>query len=81
MKNASKTKRINQAIEETNNLLVKAARKYDQSVTTLNLEIAENKALGNHEDENDNAREYCYKCEKDMNWLGNHIITLEDRLN
>jgi len=47
MSNTEKAKRINSAIKETEGLLSKATKKYNDTITCLKMDIAENKELGN----------------------------------
>jgi len=56
-----RTKRVKQAISETKDLLIKALEKYNNSILSLDIEIRENKELGNSEDANDHARKYKQK--------------------
>jgi len=62
MTNAEKTKRIIQAINETESLLDKAKVKNNNSLRYLEMEIKENKEFGNSDEANNHAREYVQEC-------------------
>ena len=75
-----RTKRVKQAISETKDLLIKALEKYNNSILSLDMEIRENKELGNSEDANDHARKYKQECSERCEWLNGHILKLENML-
>jgi len=75
-----RAKRVKQAIAESKDLLIKALEKYNNSILSLDMEIRENKELGNSEDANDHARKYKQECCERCEWLNSHIIKLENML-
>jgi hypothetical protein len=80
MTNAEKTKRIIQAINETESLLDKAKVKNNNSLRYLEMEIKENKEFGNSDEANNHAREYVQECQDRVKWLENHIIKLNNMM-
>lgn len=78
MNNQTKINRINQAIRETENLLEDATTRYENSLKSLDMEIKENKELGNNDSANDHAREWVKEKEDRVNELKNHINKLND---
>jgi hypothetical protein len=77
MSPAEKIKRLNATIKETEELLALANVKYQNSIKFLEMEIAENKELGNDESANDHAYEYVKERKNRVNELKNHIKRLE----
>jgi chromosome segregation ATPase len=76
-----KNRRLTQALKESKNLLDKATIKYNNSITALKMEIAENKELGNDITANKAWIDYCNKDKERVKELKNHIAKLERLIN
>lgn len=77
MTNTERNKRINQAIRETESLLNKATKKYNDSVICLKMEVAENKELGNSLEANFDWVKYCNEDKARVEYYKNHIEKLK----
>ena len=81
MRIAEKNKRLNQAITETDELLERAMIEYRNSLRCLEIEIEENKELGNDDAANNPVREDVKESKNRVIELKNHIKTLENMAN
>jgi len=81
MKQYEKIKRINLTILETEELLNKAKIKHENTLKYLEMEIAENKELGNDGIANEHAREYVKENENRVNEFKDHIKYLKNMLH
>lgn len=80
MTNQEKAKRIIQSINETEILLEKATKKYNDTITCLKMDIAENKEFGNDIKANLPWVEYANKDKARVNELKAHLNKLSNML-
>lgn len=80
MTNTEKAKRINSEIIETKKLLDKAIKKYNDTITCLKMDIAENKELGNDISANMDWVRYANQDKARVNELNAHLNKLYNML-
>ncbi len=80
MTNAEKAKRIKQAMLETHDQLVKARKRYNDTIKCLKMEIAENKKLGNDLSANKAWVDYANQDKARVRELEAHMQRLEKML-
>jgi hypothetical protein len=80
MSNEEKRRRINQAINETVNLLEKAKKKHSDSLICLKMEVEENRMFGNDIESNMHAVIHCNKLRARVKELEKHIEYLNNML-
>jgi FtsZ-binding cell division protein ZapB len=80
MSNKEKAIRLKSAIKETEELLSKATKKYNDTITCLKMEIEENKELGNDISANKCWIDYCNQDKARVNQLKSHLNKLNNML-
>ena len=80
MTNAIKVSRILQAMCETEELLAKATKRYNDSVTCLKMDIVENEELGNPKSANRSWVNYCNEDKARVKQLQAHMSKLKGML-
>lgn len=76
----TKVSRILQAMRETEELLEKAIKRYNDSVTCLKMDIAENEELGNPKSANRAWVDYCNADKARVKQLEAHLEMLKGML-